>query len=65
MVFNCVELLAQQLRKFSATVAVAVVASSCAKGRCLTELLMLWTVFMAVCYRCHEDKTIEPFRHTE
>jgi hypothetical protein len=39
--------------------------SSCAKGRCLTELLMLWTVFMAVCYRCHEDKTIEPFRHTE
>ncbi len=37
MVFNCVELFTQQLRKFSATFAVAVVASSCAKGRCLTD----------------------------
>jgi hypothetical protein len=37
MAFNCVELFTQQLRKFRATFAVAVVASSCAKGRCLTD----------------------------
>ena len=36
MVFNCVELVAQQLRKFRATFASVVAASSCAKGRCLT-----------------------------
>jgi hypothetical protein len=37
MMFDCVELVTQQLRKFRATFASAVVASSCAKGRCLTE----------------------------
>src|ERR1700677_616308 len=37
MMFNCAELVTQQLRKFRATFASAVVASSCAKGRCLTE----------------------------
>jgi hypothetical protein len=34
--FDCIELVTQQLRKFRATFASAVVASSCAKGRCLT-----------------------------
>ena len=37
MMFNCAELVTQQLRKFRATFASVVVASSCAKGRCLTE----------------------------
>jgi hypothetical protein len=38
---------------------------SCAKGRCLTELLVFEIVFIAVCHRCHEDITIEPFRLNE
>src|SRR5271157_2002727 len=49
MVFNCVELFTQQLRKFSATFAVAVVASSCAKGRCLTDFEPVPSGATAVC----------------
>jgi len=47
--FNCDELVTQQLRKFSATFAVAVVASSCAKGRCLTINCPFYTSAIAVC----------------
>ena len=50
---------AQILRKICATPRFAASPSSCAKGRCLTELLVFEMVFIAVCYRCHEDKTIE------
>ena len=49
MVFNCVELFTQQLRRFSATFAVAVVASSCAKGRCLTDFEPVPSGATAVC----------------
>ncbi len=47
--FNCVELVTQQLRKFPATFASAVVASSCAKGRCLTINCPFYTSAIAVC----------------
>ena len=49
MMFDCVELVTLQLRKFRATFASAVVASSCAKGRCLTENLPFYTSAIAVC----------------
>jgi hypothetical protein len=49
MVFNCVELFTQQLRRFSATFAVAVMASSCAKGGCLTENWLVSFITAAVC----------------
>jgi hypothetical protein len=49
MMFNCVELVTQQLRKFSATFASAVVASSCAKGRCLTDFEPVPSGATAVC----------------
>jgi hypothetical protein len=49
MMFNCVELVTQQLRKFRATFAAAVVASSCAKGRCLTVNLPFYANAIAVC----------------
>jgi hypothetical protein len=49
MVFNCFEFVTQQLRKFRATFASAVVASSCAKGRCLTENWPVYTSAIAVC----------------
>jgi len=47
--FDCVELVTQQLRKFRATFASVVVASSCAKGRCLTENWSFYTIAIAVC----------------
>jgi len=49
MMFNRVELVTQQLRKFRATFASAVVTSSCAKGRCLTVNLPFYTSTIAVC----------------
>jgi hypothetical protein len=49
MMFDCVELVTQQLRKFRATFASVVVASSCAKGRCLTENCPSYTSAIAVC----------------
>src|SRR5208283_4089719 len=49
MIFNCVELVAQQLRKFRATFASAVAASSCAKGRCLTDFEPVPSGATAVC----------------
>jgi len=49
MMFNCVELVTQQLRKFRATFAAAVAASSCAKGRCLTENCLVSFISSAVC----------------
>ena len=49
MMFNCVELVTQQLRKFCATFASAVVASSCAKGRCLTDFEPVPSGATAVC----------------
>jgi hypothetical protein len=49
MMFNCVELVTQQLRKFRATFASAVVASSCAKGRCLTDFEPVPSGATAVC----------------
>jgi hypothetical protein len=48
-VLNTVEFVTQQLPKFSATFAVAVVASSCAKGRCLTENWLVSFIAVAVC----------------
>jgi hypothetical protein len=44
-----VELVAQHLRKFRATFASVVVASSCAKGRCLTEYWPFYTSTIAMC----------------
>jgi len=49
MMFNCVELVTQQLRKFRATFASAVVASSYAKGRCLTDFEPVPSGATAVC----------------
>src|SRR5208283_2300276 len=49
MMFNCVELVTQQLCKFRATFASAVVASSCAKGRCLTDFGPVPSGATAVC----------------
>jgi|ERR1035438_6597808 hypothetical protein len=49
MVFNYVELVTQQLREFRATFASAVVASSCAKGRCLTDFEPVPSGATAVC----------------
>ena len=49
MMFNCVELVTQQLRKFRATFASAVMASSYVKGRCLTENCLISFVTAAVC----------------
>jgi hypothetical protein len=49
MKFDCVELVTQQLRKFRATFASAVVASSCAKGRCLTENWPFYNSAIAAC----------------
>jgi len=47
--FNCIELVTQQLRKFRATFASVVVASSCAKGRCLTDFEPVPSGATAVC----------------
>ena len=49
MMSDCVELVSQQLRKFRATFASVVAASSCAKGRCLTENWPVYTSAIAVC----------------
>ena len=52
--FNCVELVTQQLRKFRATFASVVVASSCAKGRCLTEKLPVLDQRHRCVYHCRQ-----------
>jgi len=49
MMFNCVELVTQQLRKFRATFTSAVMASNCAKGRCLTDFEPVPSGATAVC----------------
>ena len=54
MMFNGVELVTQQLRDFRAAFASVVVASSCAKGRCLTEKLPVLDQRHRCVYHCRQ-----------
>jgi len=54
MMFNGVELVTQQLREFRATFASVVVASSCAKGRRLTEKLPVLDQRHRCVYQCRQ-----------